>query len=140
MAQPEPYVLDRNPQESKRLNSQHEFVRLLCHGHLIHPSIPQNEVQAIADVGTGTGVWLQQVAKRFPRQKRELVGFDISSLQFPTSENHPDGVRFVVHDMTHPFPKEYHGKFDLVHVRFLSYGLRQQDLKATVENLTEMLR
>lgn len=128
MAQQETYVLDRNPQESKRLDSQHDFVRHLCHGHLIHPSIPQNEVQAIADVDTGTGVWLQRVSESFPGQKRELMGCNISSLQFPNSSNHPGGARFVVHDMTHPFPKNIKANLTLYMFAFsLTRGLEGYD-------------
>lgn len=124
MAQPETYMLDRNPPESKRLASQHEFVRLFCHGHLVHPSIPLNEVQATADIGSGTCIWLQQVAESFPGEERELVGFDISSLQFPAGNSYPDGARLIVQDMTLSFPKQYHGKFDHLNVRFLAYGLK----------------
>ena len=48
-------------EESKRLNALSKFLRALFYGHLIHPSIPRHELRAVADVGTGTGVWVDDV-------------------------------------------------------------------------------
>ena len=38
-----------------RLNWQHYFLLEVIEGHLIHPSVPMQELKDIADVGTGTG-------------------------------------------------------------------------------------
>ena len=157
----EAYMLQRNPTESTRLNSQHKFFLALAHNHLIHPSIPRQTLRAIADVGTGTGVWLRETALELVNDTNrthdqsasgggavhdyhEFVGFDVSPSQFP----HPDKtavpgnarVDFVVHDITDPFPSQYHAKFDLVHVRFLTYAIKAADLGRVVENIVQILR
>lgn len=149
MAKSDTYMFDRGKGESRRLDFQNEFFRHLTHGSLLHPCIPLNEVSAVADVGSGTGAWIQDVALSLRgapeathqcRKKQEFVGFDISPNQFPAADTNLDGLNFVVHDITARFPKEYHGKFDVVHIRFLSYALKERDLTVALENVTEILR
>ena len=140
MAADESYMLSRNTEESKRLDTQHIFMRQLANGCLIQPSIPLTEVRAVADVATGTGIWLREAAQELSiyKDKVKFVGFDISPQQFP--ENGIDQVDLIVHDITKPFPEERHEKFDLVHVRFLSYALKAQDLDNAVKNIVQILR
>ena len=158
----EAYMLQRNSTESSRLNTQHTFFLALAHGQLIHRSIPRQNLLAIADVGTGTGVWLRETAQELVNDSHrtheysaglvgggavhnhEFVGFDISPSQFP----HPDDkavpgnvhVDFVVHDITESFPPQYHDKFDLVHIRLLSYAIKAANLVRVVENAVQILR
>ena len=139
----EAYMLQRDSKESMRLNGQHEFMRALSSNNLIHPSIPRGSLQAIADVGTGTGVWLEDTAHDLltsgtPSGNIEFVGFDISPQQFPQSRN--KGMDFVTHNIIEPFPQQYREKFDLVHVRLLSYAIKANDLLKAVENVIEILR
>ena len=159
----EAYMLQRNSTESTRLNTQHAFFLALAHAQLIHPSIPRQNLRAIADVGTGTGVWLRETAQELVNDTKrthdssagggvgggavhdhEFVGFDISPSQFPHPEDEAASgnahVDFVVHDITEPFPPQYHGKFDLVHVRLLSYAIKAADLARVVENVVQILR
>ncbi|KAK3167845.1 hypothetical protein OEA41_004291 [Lepraria neglecta] len=140
MATEEAYMLSRNHEESRRLDAQHHFSRELAHGHLIQPSIPQSGLRSIADVGTGTGIWLREAAQELatPNEQIEFTGFDISVQQFP--KDSIQGVNFVMHDIVEPFPQEYHEKFDLVHVRLLSYAIKEQDLDKAVENIIQILR
>ena len=139
------YMLKRDKNESKRLDFQHEFTKAMGHGKLLHPSIALHNVRAIADVGTGTGVWLDDVAEflQDPTQNGEapeLVGFDISAEQFPSAKDRPPNVDLVVHDMTSRFPEKYHGRFDIVNIRYLEYALKESDLQEAVENIAEILR
>lgn len=123
MSDSETYMLQRDSIESSRLETQHEFVKALAHGHLIHPCIPTLSLRAIADVGTGTGAWLKDVAKALDHHQHpemEFIGFDISPKQFPSQI---DRLEFLVQDMTIPFEKRHHEHFDLVNVRLLSYAL-----------------
>ncbi len=146
----EAYMLPRNPDEIVRLNSQHAFLHQLAHGHFIHSSIPRSGIHSVADVGTGTGIWLQELAasntfkcdEKF-RGKQiggvEYVGFDISAAQFPSDWGMVEGgIKFVVHDAAKSFPARYHGKFDLVNVRLLSYAVKAEDLRSVVENVVEI--
>ena len=146
MARDDGYMLRRDSQESKRLNSQHDFMVALSGGHLIHPSIFRNGLHAVADVATGTGVWLQDVAaspafsSRTDGKQTEFVGFDISSQQFPPAEEIPPNLNFVAHDMTEPFPSEFQEKFDLVSVRLVSYVIKAVDLERIVRHILQILR
>ena len=140
------YMLQRDSQESKRLNAQHEFLVSLSGGHLIHPSIRCKGLQSVADVATGTGVWLRDVAAipNFSTQPdgktTEFTGFDISPQQFPPVEDLPSNVKFVVHDVTKPFPPEYHETFDLVSVRLLSYVIKAAELEKIVRHTLQIIR
>lgn len=142
MADGEAYMLQRNPEESRRLDTQHDFLRALAHGELIHPSIPRQGLRAVADVATGTGVWLQEAFRELTVGQNDpgavdFVGFDISPSQFP-DEKVP-GIDFFLHDVTQAFPRQYHARFDLVHVRLLSYAIKAQHLMTVVENVVQIL-
>ena len=67
----------------------------------------------------------------------EFVGFDISDVGFPL--NHSANIKFLLHDMSQPFPKEYWGSFDIVHIRFVIYGLTAEVAPAVVDNLIGLL-
>lgn len=140
MATNEAYMLQRNLEESKRLDEQHHFSRALVNGNLIQPSIPQSSLRTVADVGTGTGVWLREAAQELAATNppTKFTGFDISGQQFPKDKI--KGVEFVLHDIIQPFPRQYHGYFDLVHVRLLSYALKVQNLTTVVENIVQIIR
>ena len=129
--------------ESQRLETQHLFLTALAHNNLLHPSIPSHNLHTIADVGAGTGIWLRDVARDF-RQRRhddnaEFVAFDISGQLFHQTAERQE-LDLVLRDMTTPFPKEYHGYFDLANVRLLSYALRAEDLDKAVENVVQIIR
>lgn len=133
-------MLSRNREESQRLDAQHHFSRALAHGHLIQPSIPQSGLRKVADIGCGTGIWLREAAQelRTPEKAIQFTGFDISAQQLP--KEIVQGVEFVVHDAVTPFPLQYHGSFDAVNVRLLSYALKAQDLEKAVENIIQIIR
>ena len=132
-------MLQRNNVESRRLDFQHNFIRALGHGHILHPSIPDTGLRAVADVGTGTGIWLRDLAQlRSKTDDTKFVGFDISPQQFPAESVR--GMTFIVHDTTMPYPQEYHEMFDLVHVRLLSYALKISDIQRAVECILQILR
>lgn len=139
MATDEAYMMNRNEEESKRLDAQHNFMRQLAHGSLVQPSIPRSDIRAIADVATGTGIWLREAAQELATSKEQIVltGFDISAQQFP--KDNTQALDFVVHNVVEPFPEEYHEKFDLVHVRLLSYALKAQDLEISVKNVIQIV-
>ncbi|KAF7934066.1 uncharacterized protein EAE97_008426 [Botrytis byssoidea] len=81
------YVLVRDMHASIRLNLQHYFWKDGL-GYLLHPSIPPPPPRPkyrVADLGTGTGIWPLDLARRLP-PTAQLCGFDISSAQFPPSQ------------------------------------------------------
>ncbi|KAJ5959680.1 uncharacterized protein N7479_006830 [Penicillium vulpinum] len=103
------YLLDRDEAETTRLNNQHHFLVELS--NLIHPSIPKDGITAVADLGTGTGVWLEDVANLLPNKSVYLHGFDISSVQFPRGHKiqrpGQNPIPLSVHNALIPFPEEH---------------------------------
>lgn len=71
------------------------------------------------------------------QNERLYAGFDISPQQFPTMRS--ETTSFYVHDLLKPFPAEHHGKYDLVHLRFLLAVLKEDQLKTAVDNLVPLL-
>lgn len=148
MAATDDYGLMRGDiQESKRLDYQHEFFYHLFHKKLVHSSIPLKSEHVVADVGTGSGIWLREVVASSPISshaykavKIKHTGFDISAHLFPSATDLTPNLDFVVHDITQPFPQYYHGAFDLVSIRLLNWALQTQDLEKAVENVIQILR
>src|SRR5256885_774118 len=98
--------------EANRLDEQHIFITKTL-GFLIHPNIPDPGPESkIADIGTGTGIWLLGVAKAVPPTCR-LVGFDATSSSFPPPSTVPSNVSFKIQDMHRPFPESEVGTYDL---------------------------
>lgn len=138
----------------------------LLRNQIIQKSIPRDNLVSIADIGTGTGyvdkyttdqlarkrrkpsniasrIWLQEVAKVLPSPQLDLQGFDISDAQFPprhrlrVSENSEIGLH--VQDARKEFPPEHHGRYDLVHIRLLTAGMKAEDYKHVVKNVRSLL-
>ncbi|KAK0712508.1 hypothetical protein B0T26DRAFT_741616 [Lasiosphaeria miniovina] len=122
-----------------RLDEQHTFTTQTF-GFLIHPNIPALPPNAkIADVGTGTGIWLLDVAKTLPATC-ELRGFDVLASSFPARETWPANVTFATHDMHAPFSAAELGTYDVVAVRFVSSATPRAAWARAVANLATLLR
>ncbi|KAF4609847.1 hypothetical protein G7Y89_g15776 [Cudoniella acicularis] len=149
-AQEDIYLLSyrrNNVEEDRRLNSQHDAIKYaILNGRLIHPSIPATQItSAIADLGCGTGIWLNDIAETLFADPDTadgsypmLVGFDINAHAFNLSP--APGVKLVKHDCTKPFDASYHGKFDLVNMRGLAYALTPEGFCLVLENVVQLLR
>jgi hypothetical protein len=70
----------------------------------------------------------------FPRQ---YTGFDMVLSQVPSQ--YPENVEFVQHNILVPFPDQYIGSFDVVHVRLLGGALRKDEIHHAVENVLQLL-
>ncbi|KAL5335521.1 hypothetical protein BJX70DRAFT_410405 [Aspergillus crustosus] len=133
------YPLARDGVESARLNDQHKIITDLV-GGVIDSSIPLSKIHAVADVGTGTGIWLHDakslLATSSPNPNRYFHGFDISAAQFPPSTTN---FEFSVQDILRPFPPQHHNRYDLVYVRMLVSVLSAADYATAVANLLQIL-
>lgn len=142
-SQDEPYMLSQASREDIRLDKQHFIVtRTVQNGHLLHPVITANtNVEAVADIGCGTGVWLNEVARqRFPRRAEKaplLVGWDYNAKNFSSCVE--PGVQLHQHDAIQPFPEVFHGKFDVVNLRVLAYAIPETDWPRVLENIVQIL-
>ncbi|MDI1486245.1 MAG: hypothetical protein OHK93_005471 [Ramalina farinacea] len=113
------YTLERGYRASARLNLQHHLCSETI-GYYLHPSIPSAKEQlAIADVGTGTGIWLLGLQQHLPHPIVYMYGLDISGDQFPRPEWIPSNIHFREHDAFDPAgpPDDLLGAFDVVHIR-----------------------
>ncbi|KAH8705049.1 putative LaeA-like methyltransferase [Talaromyces proteolyticus] len=140
------YLLGRNSVETQRLDEQHNFLTDLCGGSLISKSISEDKIFSIADVATGTGVWLRDVKAHLdsthptgPSKPRYYHGFDLSDAQYPTNQG-LDGINYSLHDCLKPFPVEHHNRYDLVHVRLLVAAIKETEFKLIVANLKPLLK
>ncbi|KAG9258505.1 S-adenosyl-L-methionine-dependent methyltransferase [Emericellopsis atlantica] len=135
----ERYLLNRDAKESARLIAQHDWLQTLT-GCDIHPCIKlEGPNLRIADVATGTGIWLLDLAKKLP-ETTQFYGFDISEEQFPATDKRPGNVSLHKQNVLQDFPEEYHGSFDLVAVRLITAGLRPENWSTAVENVTKLLK
>ncbi|KAL4735037.1 hypothetical protein BDV11DRAFT_196930 [Aspergillus similis] len=134
------YPLARDEAESRRLNEQHKLLVDFTEGP-IDSSVPLEKITAVADVATGTGIWLSDVRKllvdRAGERPRYFHGFDISAAQFPPAV---EGIELTVQDIFKPFPVEHHNRYDLVNVRLLVLAFSESEYEKAVQNLLTILK
>lgn len=130
--------------EDLRLDRQHFLVKAaLTHDHLLHPHLPadpRSAIRAVADIGCGTGVWLNDVARTHFADLTPppaLVGFDISAAKF--AKLHEPGVQLLEHDCRLPFPRDRHATFDLVNIQLLVYSMPEDDLRKILAHAAALL-
>jgi len=136
------YVLTRDAGASARLNLSH-YIWQSSFGYNLHPRI-QNAIMGkenlhVADVGTGTGVWLLDMAQQLPRST-QLDGIDISFGQFPPREWLPQNVTLRLVDMFRPTPVELVEKYDIIHIRHFVCVVKDNDPTPLLRNLLRMLK
>jgi SAM-dependent methyltransferase len=138
------YFLLRDESESRRLNLQH-FVYKANIGYLLHPCIPipsrtesRNEFH-LADVGTGTGIWLFDISQSLPTSSH-LSAFDISPSQFHVNRSLTPNITFIQHDLLKPFPSVHLQKYDVVHIRLMCLVLSKDEWAPAVQNIMTLLK
>ena len=134
------YILARDFTASIRLNCQH-YIWLQELGYNLHPSIPVSslgENPRIADVATGTGVWLLEIARSHPTATCD--GFDISLEQAPPAVWLPNNVTFSAWNMFNPPPAHLVGTYDIVHIRLVTLVIENKDPVSTIRNLAALLK
>ncbi|KAJ5518968.1 hypothetical protein N7453_001390 [Penicillium expansum] len=132
------YLLVRNMAESERLEMQYKAWQANI-GYLLHPAIKQHDRMRIADVGTGTGIWLRDLAAVLPITC-QLDGFDLSDVMFPRKNALPENITFHHQNLLEPFPDEYLGEYDVVNVRVMLVALSDVEWEPAVRNLMTLLK
>ncbi|KAH6629950.1 hypothetical protein B0J18DRAFT_487819 [Chaetomium sp. MPI-SDFR-AT-0129] len=153
----------------ERLDEQHTITTQTL-GFLIHPLIPiplspNNELPSsstltftpsnplkIADIGTGTGAWLLDVAAHLPPSlPAVLTGYDLVPPSTTTGhtaaaltalrQTHPNlTIQFLPHDMHHPFPTLELATYDLVAARFVSSAMTRGQWKDVLGNVKTLVK
>ncbi|KAH8162763.1 hypothetical protein CIB48_g5482 [Xylaria polymorpha] len=137
-SQPE-YVFTRDYIDRNRINLQHyQWVDLF--GYHLHPRIPPPGPQhRIADVGTGTGLWLMGLSSRLPQTVR-LEGLDISLEATTPKEWVPSNVSFREWDFKQDPPEDLVGQYDVVHLRLLILVLLDDEIPAVLQRFIKLLK
>ena len=106
---------------------------------MISPNIMSRlpERPKIADLATGTGIWLAEASQI--RKDAELIGFDISDSQFIQPKLRASNLKLCLADIKEPFPQKYHSTFDLVHVRLMVWTMNRDDWLLVVRNACQIL-
>ncbi|MCJ1225629.1 hypothetical protein MMC12_002278 [Toensbergia leucococca] len=134
----DPYVLNRNVAATARLNLQH-YIWKEEMGYLLHPSIPNDrENLRVADVGTGTGIWLLDIAHNLPASA-QLEGLDISLDQTPPTSWLPPNVSFHHFNIFHEIPEDLVEQYDIVHVRLLILVVQNNSPVPVLRQLLKLL-
>jgi hypothetical protein len=82
-------------------------------GFLVHPSIPIHTGSLkIADIGTGTGIWLLDLASTIP-SSTQLHGFDVDLSQCPPKEWLPSNVSMQLLNIYEEVPEELQEQYGM---------------------------
>lgn len=132
------YVLNRDYAASTRLNCQF-FLWKEELGFNLHPSIPVlSSGCRIADLGTGTAIWLLDLERSLPNSR--LDGFDISLQQCPPPALLPASMSLHKWDIFTPVPVHLKMQYDIVHIRLALLYVRNNDPRPILLNSMELLK
>lgn len=133
------YVLTRDYVDNNRINLQHYLWHELF-GYLIHPKIAKDQPELrIADIGTGTGIWLTDLASRLPKSSR-LEGLDISFDAAPPKAWLPQNVELRHWDIKTDVPEDLIGVYDIVHIRNVTLVLRDDEVPQVLARLVQLTK
>ena len=107
-------------------------------GYNLHPHIPRiSEGAKVADVATGTALWLCEVAREYPGAICE--GFDLQLEQAPPAAWLPNNVTLYKWNIYDAPPSDLIERYDIVHVRLISIVIKDGDPTPIVRNLKQLL-
>ncbi|PMD14435.1 hypothetical protein NA56DRAFT_651001 [Hyaloscypha hepaticicola] len=138
VSQRDRYPLGRDVSDSIRLDAQHLLWRMHL-GYILHPQIPITKGMKIAELGTGTGVWILDAARCLPSTV-ELHGYDISNYQYPPRKFWPRNVTMGILDSLTDPPPQLVGQYDVVHLRMWASNLKGNDTSPLLEHVKKLLK
>lgn len=93
----------------------------------------------IADVGTGTGIWLLDLARHLPKTT-SLTGFDLDLSQSPNPSWLPSNVTMQRWDLFDPVPAQFRHLHDVTHARFFIQVVREGNAGPVLEQLKALTK
>ncbi|KAL9059140.1 MAG: hypothetical protein Q9162_001358 [Coniocarpon cinnabarinum] len=133
------YNIERGLVPALRLNLQ-QYIWRDALGYDLHPSIDTHDPRLkVADVGTGTGIWLVKLSSQLAATA-QLDGFDISSDQFPHESSLPPNVHLHTSNALEPCPPELRGKYDVVNLRLFLAVVKNDDPTALLQHVCSLLK
>ncbi|KAF3284089.1 hypothetical protein TWF970_011313 [Orbilia oligospora] len=159
----EPYLLNVDEEASKRLNLQHGILTRMLGGILIPepvitrlnqiqesgrsqsydwPACKENTYVKIADLATGTGIWLYSIRKQLEESglKAELYGYDLHDNQFPPEDKREDVEFHKLNILDTPKFQEIGPIYHYIHARLLTSVLTKEEWRVAIDNCLEILK
>ncbi|RYP82305.1 hypothetical protein DL769_001707 [Monosporascus sp. CRB-8-3] len=93
----------------------------------------------VADVATGTGIWLMDLSSRVPATV-QLEGLDISFQATPPTEWLPTNVTMRHWNIRDPVPEGLVEKYDIVHIRYLCLVLSDEEVPSVLQNVARLIK
>lgn len=127
------YQLPKDEAEDVRLDFQHYALYHAIGNHYVAPITPP--LSLILDVGTGTGIWANEMARLFPASL--VVGIDLSDRSFkpPAQDNCLLRTGNVLTGL--PFPDAF---FSFTHQRLLVAGITAENWPRVIHELVRVTR
>ncbi|APA10736.1 hypothetical protein sscle_06g055060 [Sclerotinia sclerotiorum 1980 UF-70] len=135
------YVLKRDYVASCRLNLQ-QYLWKDTLGFTLHPNINPDSLgpaPRIADIATGTGIWLLETRKMF-QSSAQLDGFDIDLGQASHAQWMPSNVTLRKWNMFEDVPSDLIGVYDVIHIRLVMLVIKDNNPLPLIRNLRKMLK
>lgn len=133
------YDISRGYTASTRLALQHYLWKDIL-GFNLHPRVPKPSTNScIADIATGTGLWLIDVSQDLS-QSVKLDGYDIALGQAPPKEWLPPNMTLTAWDMFLEPPLSIRGTYDVVHLRLVSVVIKDNNPEPIVANIKRLLK
>nr|URT29631.1 AmpA [Beauveria felina] len=106
----------------------------------IHPTIlpSLSKTAVIADVASGSGIWLIDVSRQLP--EAQLDGLDYDLNQAPHQGWLPKNVKTRFLDLLADIPDDLVGKYDYIHTRLLVLVVESQNPRPIIRNLYKLLK
>ncbi|KAF0498518.1 S-adenosyl-L-methionine-dependent methyltransferase [Gigaspora margarita] len=91
----------------------------------------------ILDIGCGSGLWVTDMGLEYPSSL--IVGIDIESSNFPSSDQYPPNVCFLTCNAIHgiPFPQN---TFDFVHMSMMWGAFSEDQWIIVIKDLVRVLK
>ncbi|KAJ7171238.1 hypothetical protein C8R46DRAFT_1216815 [Mycena filopes] len=140
------YMHAASSAEKERLSTQYAMKKA-CYGWSspVPDTIDLSKVENVLDIAAGTCAWALDFAAmpqvKANRANMHLLACDINTAFFPDPRlMHEMGITTFWQDVTQPFPEEFHGKFDLVHVAYLVLCLTEEGWLSALDNYRQILK
>ncbi|KAM0274853.1 hypothetical protein ACHAQH_007812 [Verticillium albo-atrum] len=118
------YAFPNDETEQERDQLAHRLSYEMCDERYFLAPVEQwlEKGAEVLDLGTGIGIWCEELADKYPRSSFE--GIDLSPIQ---SSEVPPNVRFYVDDMEHEQGWDFDGRtFDFIHLRHTLHSVHNR--------------